>query len=631
MKNAYLSIIIILLLIFPSLNVVVLSLEEPSNMKLFQIEEVTCFSELKYKSEGEYISVDLDEASTFLMKAGKPMLPVYTKTYTFPIGTKILDVNVTIPVITQEFISRKIKPSPEPILKNSVEKPNTRHQLGGKKFEDASVYSSPDLFPDKWYDYNIGRGLDGKEPAIFLTIRFYPVRYSPAENILYSTNNIDLEITYEEPEESIIFSDDYDMVIIAPRKFCLKLLPLVIHKNKNDISALLKTTEGIYDKYDGRDNPEKIKYFIKYAVEEWGVKYVLLVGGLKGQRNDWYVPVRKTCNDDGWESGYISDLYYADIYDGMGDFSSWDTNGNDIFAEWYYEDELRDIIDYYPDVNVGRLACRNENEVSIAVDKIITYENRLKLLPWNNKMIIAAGDTFPSPNSNYYEGEIETNLSASYMEATGFAIEKLWASEGTLRNHKIIRTIRKGAAFVHFAGHGNPFFWGTHPPNDYDTWINGLRNFQMDGLRNGYKLPVVVVGGCHNSQFNVTLLNIFKGFKNEGLNYLNYTFWFMDWVPECWAWKMISTRNGGAIATIGNTGLGYGYGGESTLNGLGGWIEPRFFYNVGIQEATQLGQAHSKTISDFIDNFDVNDKYGQIERKTIEQWVLLGDPSLNIN
>jgi hypothetical protein len=129
----------------------------------------------------------------------------------------------------------------------------------------------------------------------------------------------------------------------------------------------------------------------------------------------------------------------------------------------------------------------------------------------------------------------------------------------------------------------------------------------------------------------VTLLNIFKGFKNEGLNYLNYTFWFMDWVPECWAWKMISTRNGGAIATIGNTGLGYGYGGESTLNGLGGWIEPRFFYNVGIQEKTQLGQVHSKTISDFIDNFDVNDKYGQIERKTIEQWVLLGDPSLNIN
>jgi len=117
MKNVYLSIIIILLLIFPSLSVVALNLEEPSNMKLFQIEEVTCFSELKYKSEGEYISVDIDEASTFLMNAGKPMLPVYTKTYTFPIGTKILDVNVTIPVITQEFISGKIKPSPEPILK----------------------------------------------------------------------------------------------------------------------------------------------------------------------------------------------------------------------------------------------------------------------------------------------------------------------------------------------------------------------------------------------------------------------------------------------------------------------------------------------------------------------------------
>ena len=199
-------------------------------------------------------------------------------------------------------------------------------------------------------------------------LHFYPVRYSPVENILFSTNNVDLEITYEEPEDPVIFSDDYDMVIIAPRKFCLKLLPLVIHKNKNDISTLLKTTEGIYAKYDGRDNPEKIKYFIKHAVEEWGVKYVLLVGGLKGQRNDWYVPVRETCNDDGWELGYISDLYYADIYQSNGSYSSWDKD-----KDGYYGERHDDKPDIYPDVHIARLPASTEEELQILVDKIQMY------------------------------------------------------------------------------------------------------------------------------------------------------------------------------------------------------------------------------------------------------------------
>jgi len=40
----------------------------------------------------------------------------------------------------------------------------------------------------------------------------------------------------------------------------------------------------------GRDNPEKIKYFIKTAVEQWGIKYVMLVGDYKK------IPVRYVYN-----------------------------------------------------------------------------------------------------------------------------------------------------------------------------------------------------------------------------------------------------------------------------------------------------------------------------------------------
>ncbi|MCK5031655.1 MAG: hypothetical protein KAR64_09320, partial [Thermoplasmatales archaeon] len=51
--------------------------------------------------------------------------------------------------------------------------------------------------------------------------------------------------------------------------------------------------------------------------EEWGISYVLLFGGMRGQSIiSWYVPIRYSLLDDasGFEDQQISDLYFADIY-----------------------------------------------------------------------------------------------------------------------------------------------------------------------------------------------------------------------------------------------------------------------------------------------------------------------------
>ena len=73
-----------------------------------------------------------------------------------------------------------------------------------------------------------------------------------------------------------------------------------------------------------------------------------------------------------YEGGYLSDLYFVDLYDAHGNFSSWDSNNNGIFAEW--NSNGKDIIDMYPELSIGRLACINVNEVKTLVNKIITYE-----------------------------------------------------------------------------------------------------------------------------------------------------------------------------------------------------------------------------------------------------------------
>ncbi len=426
-------------------------------------------------------------------------------------------------------------------------------------------------------------------------------------------------------------SDKYDLVIITPRRFYLKLLPLVNHKNNNGIQTLIKTTENIYLKYEGRDKPEQIKFFIKDAIETHGIEYVLLVGGMKYFKRSWYVPVRYSNLDDQAESSYISDLYYADVYKKVDDklvFDDWDSNGNSVFAEW--NSQHKDVLDLIPDVCVGRLACRNRFEVDTVVKKIINYESNTYGKEWFDRMVLVAGDTFPSQDS-FYEGEIETNFSASFMKPLGFDITRLWTSTKMLNDSgDVIREISDGAGFVHFVGHGDPSIWSTYAPNKGDEFIDGLSILDVSLLNNGNKLPVCVIGGCHNSQFDVSLLNILFGLREEGLKYFDEdegSFFNYNWVRECLGWRIVSKRNGGAIATIGNTGVGWRTLGEDCFDDQGGWIESRFFYCYSQGNKT-LGNAHSQAITDYVNTFKVNSYY--TDRKTVEQWALLGDPSLKI-
>ena len=101
-------------------------------------------------------------------------------------------------------------------------------------------------------------------------------------------------------------------------------------------------------------------------------------------------------------------------------------------------------------------------------------------------------------------------------------------------------------------------------------------------------------------------------------------------VPECFCWRLVRNPHGGAIAAIGNTGLGYGIPGkECTVGGGDAWITIEFFRQHGEENMDILGLAHQQAITSYINNFDMRD-FGAGHIKTVEQWVLLGDPSLKI-
>lgn len=396
--------------------------------------------------ETGFTELSFEETNTYLMEPGKPILPKIVKTFELPFGVKNVNVEVTPGKISEKYVSKEICPAPrmQPLA-------TAQTTAFNKQEKDLGVYSSNDPYPSNWFTSSVRCGLNKDNKRVTKAIvHISPVRYIPTEGKLLVAETTDIKITYEEPDTNIMaFDEEFDLVIITPSKFSANVQRLVDHKEDMGVKTFMYKTEDIYKNYNGVDKPEKIKKFIKYSIEEYNIDYVLLIGGLKSQiyakpRDDcnqgsraWYLPVRYTnlidnpkfplSEDTVHDPGVISDLYYADIYEDGGGFSSWDPNEDGVFAAWGKKDvENDENIDMEPDVCLGRLACRSIKEVKTVVDKIIHYETE-PIGDWFNKMTVVSGDGFLDQQDLNFQWDttgLQNDYYVIYMQsinATGVA------------------------------------------------------------------------------------------------------------------------------------------------------------------------------------------------------------------
>ncbi|DAC71910.1 MAG TPA: hypothetical protein DSN98_07925 [Thermoplasmata archaeon] len=599
------------------------------------------FSQPSIQEHNQYTTIRLNEATGYRNIPGEPIEPLVMKTLELPFGTTVKDVQCTLTETAALQLTHKITPAIKPVqfpAKNQIVQP----------YENPEIYTKNQLFPDNWYSYRLTGGLNNDNIlTTFLTIQVNPVRYNPAQGIIQSLASITLDITFEPPTHPFSSTNDtYDMIIICADAYAPLLGPLVAHKNSHGIQTKLITLHDIYSEtyfpVEGRDNPEKIKHFIKNAVETWNITYVMLVG------NFAQVPIRYSNleSDAGGayeELKFVSDLYYADLYTANGSFSSWDTNNNGIYAEWSYPDgsPQEDIVDLVPDVHVGRLACMFKSEVKTMVDKIITYENTTAGSDWFNRMVVIGGDTFDKSweeGTDYNEGEVANAKALEYMPQ--FISTKLWTSLGNLTTGTVDSEIRKGCGFLYFCGHGSPKSWATHNNGDYVNWTGQYKNTDIRKLSDNDMYPIMIVGGCHNSEIDSTPMNFITGLLREKLHYFTVnetwlgSYYKYNYALECWSWVFVKAP-GGAIASIGSS----GYGGVNIgdynhddipdcIQGADGWFEVEFFRLYNQENITILGQTYDQVINGYIQNFPVDTN--RYDAKIVETHVLLGDPSLKI-
>jgi len=82
------------------------------------IEESIVVSEPIIKETNQYVTVNLERVTSALSKAGEPVLPVVTKVFILPFGSKVSHVDVSFSKANEMALSKPVQPGPEPIPKD---------------------------------------------------------------------------------------------------------------------------------------------------------------------------------------------------------------------------------------------------------------------------------------------------------------------------------------------------------------------------------------------------------------------------------------------------------------------------------------------------------------------------------
>jgi len=265
--------------------------------------------------------------------------------------------------------------------------------------------------------------------------------------------------------------------------------------------------------------------------------------------------------------------------------------------------------------------------------------------------------------SMFYEGEMEAEQAIIFanggtfggdvIDDGPFPVDRIWTSNGEFINmNSVLDAFSDGYGLAYVNGHSSCMVYGDHYPGipggrddgQVNGWASinmrfGLERYQaqegdplfpLDQLTNGDKLPILLYSGCHSGQFDTSFASLMHDPEN-----VLFGDRYGTWTPEGVAWWITRLPQGGSIATIGNGGLGSGYIGDGILQGLTGWLFPRFFYNYNGQNGPHLdilGDIYRLVLQEYVNgaSYDSDVLNDQTYRKHFEQWDLLGDPTLKI-
>lgn len=369
-------------------------------------------------------------------------------------------------------------------------------------------------------------------------------------------------------------SEDYDHVVVTSSALSSSFAPLCSfiesHLGLNDTTV---TVEAIYSTFPGRDNPEKIRNFIKHAVDNWSTTHVLLGGDVDR------VPCRYAYGRVISTTEYLPcDLYYSDL-DG-----DWDADGDSIFGE------PTDDVDMYPDVFVGRAPVSTTAEVGRFVSRFSSYSSD-STDPYLLEVLLGGFDldeyTYGESTMEFYED--------TYIPSQMVPCNKVYDSHGGNHRTAMLGWLNAGQHIWVHTDHGNIDLLGCGDRNH--GW--DLYNSDMDALTNGTDYTILMSMAC-----------LCGGFDSS----------------DCFTEHFMLAPYGGGVAAMTNSRSGWYYPRENPQRSLSAafveWVNRALFSHLGngCLEDFAIAKAH------FVPLADTNMTY----RWCMYTFNLFGEPAMNV-
>ncbi len=258
-----------------------------------------------------------------------------------------------------------------------------------------------------------------------------------------------------------------------------------------------------------------IRNFIKDMVDN-GTEFVLLAGddnkipAMRVQRM-WYQQFED--NDV-----VPTDYYYADLH------GNWNTDNDEVYGE---NDDGDEIIDWLPDVYVGRLPTSDKEEMEILAGNILKYEKNPDMTnSWFNRAILAAGESDELTDEGYLKDLIKENFLKGYNVTRLYYLNN-YGREYPLDYSNIRNQLGIGQSIVNLAGHGSyrSIAKCLTCPVFIDTNMKPA---------NGNMLPLVYANSCDTGAFDkdnnlgkIAILNWAIGFIGS----TRTSYYVQEWEP----------------------------------------------------------------------------------------------------
>ena len=522
-----------------------------------------------YEGGQRFHSVQIPHAG-WMMATGKPELPVMARLVAIPRGA-----SVSVEIGRYDFSILEgitVRPCQDTGFKEGVAR---------TCIIDSTFYAQDCFSPQHMVEVGSPVILRDLEAVPLI---YYPVQYNPGRRELKVLRNLNIRLTYQEGDHHegwdayrAIRSEAFEKLyrssvlnyttisssqetvrggylIVTPDYYYDALQPLVQWKRQKGYHTEVVTLSQI----GSNPNNNQIRNYILNYYQQTSVplEYVLLVGDVHELPTFIY--------QDEMETG-----------------REWDATDHPY--------SMMEGADYFPDVFVGRLSVINENQLHTVVNKIVSYERDpyMGRTAWYKRALMVCN----------YEGNAsarttkiwvrEKLLEKGYSDVpTSFTFSNFECDVGFIES-----VVNSGVSFINYRG-----------VLDWGGWTSAESYYNINGLHNGFMLPVVTDMVCRAGAF------------------------FDDCPAEAWlrAGTVMSPR--GAVAAIGPTAINTKVYFNNVLDG-------GFYAAIFDDSLYTISQALSRAKMELYMQYPLNRGPGHAWNSVecyFYMYALLGDPGLDM-